>query len=193
MAGDILTNKEVTIAWAPYGNLWRNLRRLSVVEIFFANSLQRVCSIREEEVNKFVHKLFKLSANGTQKVDLKFLFSRLTINVMLRMVVVKRGVEEDAMDVKAEKEFLREFTELFFPSLGMNVCDFFPISRLVGFKGIEKHMRKVQRKRDEYVKNLVDEIRLKKTGCSVDFPAAIKDREKKPSLIETLVSSRGRS
>ncbi|WRX30116.1 Cytochrome P450 - like 10 [Theobroma cacao] len=105
---------------------------------------------------------------------------------MLRMVVGKRGVEEKARDVEAEKVFLREFTELFFPSLGINVCDFFPILRLVGFKGIEKHMIQVQRKRDEYVKNLIDEIRLKKPVCSVDFPAAIKDRRKKPSLIETL-------
>lgn len=60
-------------------------------------------------------------------MDLKFLFSLLTVNVMLRMVVGKGGVEEKARDVEAEKVFLREFTELFFPSLGINVCDFFPI------------------------------------------------------------------
>ncbi|EOY15805.1 Cytochrome P450, partial [Theobroma cacao] len=60
MAGDILTDKYVTIAWAPYGDLWRNLRRLSVVEIFSANSLQRVRSIREEEVRNCVQQLSKL-------------------------------------------------------------------------------------------------------------------------------------
>lgn len=161
MAGDLLTYNYTTFVWAPYGPLWRNLRRLSVVEIFSSNSVQKFSSIREEEVADFIR---GLSANkGTQKVDLKYLFSLLAVNVMLRVVAGKRGVE-DPGDMEAEKVFFREFKNLFFPSLGTNICDFLPVLRWIGFQGIEKNMKELQRRRDGYLQNFVDGIRLKEEG-----------------------------
>ncbi|XP_021283657.1 cytochrome P450 81D11-like [Herrania umbratica] len=188
MAGDLLTYNYVSFVWAPYGPLWRNLRRLSVVEIFSSKSVQRFSSIREEEVANYIRHLFKVSAaNGTQKVDLKYLFCLLTSNVMLRVVAGRRGVE-DAKDMEAEeKVFFREFKSIFFPSLATNICDFFPILRWVGFKGIEKNMRELHRRREEYLRNLVDEIRLRKTSSSADVPE-IEEEGKSPSLIEKLLS-----
>lgn len=161
MAGDLLTYNYTTFVWAPYGPLWRNLRRLSVVEIFSSNSVQKFSSIREEEVADFIR---GLSANkGTQKVDLKYLFSLLAVNVMLRVVAGKRGVE-DSGDMEAEKVFFREFKNLFFPSLGTNICDFLPVLRWIGFQRIEKNMKELQRRRDGYLQNFVDGIRLKEEG-----------------------------
>ncbi|KAK6277568.1 hypothetical protein POUND7_017891 [Theobroma cacao] len=188
MAGDLLTYNYVAFVWAPYGPLWRNLRRLSVVEIFSSKSVQRFSSIREEEVANFIRHLFKVSAaNGTQKVDLKYLSCLLTTNVMLRVVAGRRGVD-DATDMEAEeKVFLREFKNIFFPNLATNICDFFPILRRVGFKGIEKNMRELHRRREEYIRNLVDEIRLRKTSSSADVPE-IEEEGKNPSLIEKLLS-----
>ncbi|XWS21255.1 hypothetical protein CRYUN_Cryun30bG0039900 [Craigia yunnanensis] len=184
MAGDLITYNYNAFVWTPYGSLWRNLRRLSVVEIFSSNSVQKLSSIREEEVSHFIRRLFEVSAaNGTQKVDLKYLFCLLTMNVMLRVVAGKRGVE-DSRDMEAENIFFRDFKKIFFPSLGFNICDFFPILRWVGFQGIEKNLKELQRTRDEYLQNLVDGIRLKKTS---DVPA-LKEEGKNPSLIEKLLS-----
>ncbi|XWS24158.1 hypothetical protein CRYUN_Cryun28dG0076600 [Craigia yunnanensis] len=85
MAGDLVTYNYTSFVWTPYRPLWRNLRRLSVVEIFSSKSVQKFSSIREEEVGNFIGRLFEVSAaNGTQKVDLKYLFCLLTMNVMLR-------------------------------------------------------------------------------------------------------------
>ncbi|XVF64137.1 hypothetical protein PTKIN_Ptkin09bG0143500 [Pterospermum kingtungense] len=165
MAGDLLTYNYITFVWAPYGPLWRSLRRLSAVEIFSSNSIQKFSSIREEAVANFIHRLFEVSAANkcTQKVDLKYLFSLLAINVMLRVVSGKRGVE-DSRDMEAEKVFYKEFKNLFFPSLGTNICDFFPVLRWIGFLGIENNLKELQRRRDEYLENLVDGIRLKEEG-----------------------------
>ncbi|PPS07784.1 hypothetical protein GOBAR_AA12853 [Gossypium barbadense] len=162
MAGDLMTYNYTTFVWTPYGSLWRNHRRLSAVEIFCSNSVEKFSSIREEEVADFVRRLFEVSSgNGTQKVDLKYLFCLLMTNVMWRTVAGKRGVE-DPKEVEAEKMFFTEFKSLFFPSLGTNICDFFPVLRWIGFLGIEKKLKEIHRRRDEYLENLVDGIRLNK-------------------------------
>ncbi|OMO74058.1 Cytochrome P450 [Corchorus olitorius] len=173
MAGDITTYNYVSYVWAPYGSLWRNLRRLSVVEIFSSNTIQMVSYIWEEEISNFVRHLFKVSANGTKsRVDLNYLFRLLATNVMLLVVAGNRCVDEAAF---------YEFSRVFFPSLGTNICDFFPVLRWIGFKEIEKNMREMHRRRDEYIQNLVNEIRLRN--------GIIKGEKKNnPSLIEKLLS-----
>ncbi|XVF39853.1 hypothetical protein PTKIN_Ptkin01aG0065800 [Pterospermum kingtungense] len=186
MAGDILTYNYTSYVWAPYGPLWRDLRRLSVVEIFSSNSLQKYSYIREEEVGSFIRQLLEVSAgNRSQKVDLNYLFCLLTMNVMLRVVAGKGVVEEIAKDMETEKIGLREFKNTFFPSLGTNICDFFPVLRWIGFQGIEKNMEELQRRRDAYIEKLVDGVRLKKTR---DVPVVKEEGKESFSLIKRLLS-----
>ncbi|KAG8632662.1 cytochrome P450 81C13-like [Manihot esculenta] len=179
MAGDHLTYNYTSFVSAPYGDHWRTLRRLSVVEIFSSKSLQKTCAIREEEVRTLLCRLFKISAGGPgkQKVNLKFLFSLLTCNVMMRMSIGKRCVEMEAEDSELEKQLFEEFKETFFPSLSLNICDFIPVLRVIGFKGIEKSMIKMNNMRDEFLQKLLDEIKLKRM-----------DSKEKRSVAETLLS-----
>ncbi|KDP41664.1 hypothetical protein JCGZ_16071 [Jatropha curcas] len=181
MAGDHFTYNYSSFVWAPYGDLWRILRRFTVVEMFSSKSLQKTAAIREEEVARLLRRLFKFSAGGKQNVDLKFLSSVLMCNVVMRMTVGKRYVEEEVEGTELEKQLFQEFKETFFPSLTLNICDFIPILRMTGFKGIEKGMIKLQRKRDEHLQNLLDEIRLKTRNSGTS-------NEEDKSLIETLLS-----
>ncbi|KAF3951812.1 hypothetical protein CMV_022577 [Castanea mollissima] len=96
------------------------------------------------------------------------------------------GKEVESMDVG--KELLKEFKENFFADLAMNMCDFFPVLRWVGYKGLEKDMIRLQRKRDEVLGRLIDEIKQKKTSSLNN--ATIVDEETKGTLIETLVHVR---
>ncbi|KAE8692034.1 hypothetical protein F3Y22_tig00110863pilonHSYRG00066 [Hibiscus syriacus] len=178
MAGDILMYDGRSYVWAPHGHLWKNLRRLSVVEILSTTSVQKSSSIREDEVGNLVHRhLLGVSAdNGSsRKVDLKYLFGLLTMNVMLKMA----SGEAAARDKETEKMVFKEFKSLFFPSLGTNICDFFPVLKWIGFQGIEKGLKELYRRRDEYVQKLVDGIRFKRTRDN-----AIEN----PSVIEKLLS-----
>ncbi|KAK4852379.1 hypothetical protein QYF36_023505 [Acer negundo] len=73
------------------------------------------------------------------------------INFMIRMVAGRPGTEDEATESEIEKateseiekKFLEKFNEKFHPSLAMNVCDFFQILRLIGYKGIEKKFVRV--------------------------------------------------
>ncbi|KAE8658850.1 cyclin-A3-4-like [Hibiscus syriacus] len=183
MAGDILMYDHRSYVWAPYGPLWRSLRRLSVVEILSSINVQKLTSIREEEVGNFVRRLFEASAayGSTGKVDMRYLFSLLTMNFSLKLVSGKRGEE---VDKEAERMFVQEFKSLFFVGVGTNVCDFFPILKWIGFQGIEKRLKELHRRRDEFLQKLVDGTRLN-TARDV---AVGKEEGKNPSLIEKLLS-----
>lgn len=102
-------------------------------------------------------------------MDLKYQFTLLTAHVMLRLVSGNRGVE--VSDSESEKRFLYDFKLRFFSSMSMNVCDYFPVLRWIGYKGLEKRVMKMQRMRDEYLQRLIDDIRMKKfdsTGSVVE-------------------------
>lgn len=180
--GDHFTYNYTAITWAPYGHLWRSLRRFSVVEVFSSSGLRRSSSILENEISRLLRLVLKQSRSGNQEVELRILFNILTTNITMMIVAGKPAIEDEAAaaDLGIAKEFLSEFKEKFFAGVAMDMRDLFPILRLIGYKGrVEKILSKVQKSRDEYMQVLIDEIRLKKTSSSF---------EKKTSLIETLLS-----
>ncbi|GMY28748.1 cytochrome P450 81C13-like isoform X1 [Fagus crenata] len=185
MVRDLLTYNSTNPIWAPYGHLWRNLRRVANIEIFSNINLQKSSIIREEEVYSVLRQVYKVSNTEPQKVDLRYLLSLLVSNIIMRMVVGKPCVGNEVESMDAGKELLKEFKEKFFSNLEMNICDFFPILRWVGYKGLEKNMIRLQRKRDEVLRCLIEEINQKKTNLN---NATIIDVEKKRTLVETLLS-----
>ena len=101
---------------------------------------------------------------------------------MMRMVAGKPCVGEEFACMDVGKKLLNEFKEVFSSSLTVNICDFFPILRWVGYKGLEKNMIRLQRKRDEVLGRLFEEIKLNNDN--------IIDVENMRPLIETLFSLR---
>ncbi|XP_075633919.1 cytochrome P450 81C13-like isoform X2 [Castanea sativa] len=182
MAGDRLTYNCTAPVWAPYGHLWRNLRRVSTIEIFSHISLQESSTIREEVVYSLLRQLFKVSNIEPQKVDFKYLSTLLVSNIMMRIVAGKPCVGEEFTCMDVGKKLLKEFKEVYFASLTVNICDFFPILRWAGYKGLEENMIRLQRKRDEVLRRLFEEIKLNNDN-SIDV-------EKKRTLMETLFSLR---
>ncbi|KAM7514387.1 hypothetical protein LguiA_003970 [Lonicera macranthoides] len=181
MAGDYFTYNYTALAWAPYGYLWRVLRRLTVIELFSSNSLQKSSFIREEETRTLVRQLYKVSTNGNKSIDLSFCFSVLSFNIMMRVVAGKQCVKEEEGLTEVGKNSLEEMKGIFFSTLLMNMCDFFPVLRVFGYKGIEKSMIVLQKKRDEFLQGLIDEF-IKENKTS--FP---KEETQKKTLIETLL------
>ncbi|KAF5468165.1 hypothetical protein F2P56_012341 [Juglans regia] len=187
MAGDILTYNLNAPAWAPYGHLWRNLRRIVSIEIFSQNSLQKSSVVRQEEVYSLVRRLFKVSNREPEKVECRYVFSLLMFNVMMRMVNDEQCVGEEAAGTDMGNKHLKDMKETFFANLGMNICDFIPVLRWIGFKGLEKRMMKLHRKREGFFGPLIEEIKRKNQTNSLNN-ATVKDVGKKRTLIEALSS-----
>ncbi|THG13491.1 hypothetical protein TEA_016775 [Camellia sinensis var. sinensis] len=60
IAGDYLTYNYTAVVWAPYGDLWRSLCRLAVVELFSSKSLQKSLIVREQEIRNILSHLMKI-------------------------------------------------------------------------------------------------------------------------------------
>ncbi|KAE8100109.1 hypothetical protein FH972_018036 [Carpinus fangiana] len=178
MAGDHFTYNSTAPVWAPYGHMWRNLRRILAVEIFSQMNLQKSSVVRQEEVHSLLRQIFRASNRGPQRLELRHLFSLLMFNIMMRMVAGKPCVgEEAAASMDLGKQNLKEFKENYAANLSINICDFFPLLRWVGYKGLEKSMIRLQRKRDRFLRLLIEEIKQNKASSL-----------NKRNLIETLLS-----
>ncbi|KAJ8762592.1 hypothetical protein K2173_008031 [Erythroxylum novogranatense] len=173
VVGDHFTYDYTAFFWAPHGDLWRNLRRFTVNEILSTKGLQRLSSIRHEEVRYLARRFFKASMGGTCEVDFKFMCSLLTVNIIMRVVAGKRYVDEEIADTEVEKQLLQNFRSIFFPNVTMSICDFIPILRLIGYGGIEK-------------KNLIDDVQRHRTLCPETESSS--DEEKYSSMIDALLS-----
>lgn len=179
MAGDWLTYNYAAYAWSSYGHFWRILRKLSVVELFSSHSLQKSASIREEEILKIVRLLHKVCKDTGKKVDLNNLISTYTFNIMMRAVSGKRCVEEEEIGGEAGKEAIQRFRGIFSPILSLSMCDYFPVLRWIGYRGLEKNLMLMYKKRDEFLQHLVDEIRAENNAT---------EERRKSNLIEALLS-----
>ncbi|KAL2529616.1 Cytochrome [Forsythia ovata] len=182
ISGDRLTYNYVSLVWSPYGHFWRILRRLTVVELFSSHSLQQSAKIREEGLQSLLRVLFNSSKNGTERVDLNYLVSAFSFNVMMRVIAGKWFIEQEEIGTEVGKQIVKEIKGTFFSSLSLSVCDFFPVLRWIGYKGLEKNLISLHKKRDDYFKVLIDEVQGNDTRFS-DFT-----REKKNTLIKTLLS-----
>nr|QWK52247.1 cytochrome P450 82G1-1 [Isatis tinctoria] len=80
-------NAALTVA--PYGDYWRELRKITTVHLFSNQSMEMLGHIRYSEVNTFIKHLYKGSGdNSTVKIEMLFEF--LTFNIILKKMVGMR-------------------------------------------------------------------------------------------------------
>ncbi|KAF5204374.1 Cytochrome p450 [Thalictrum thalictroides] len=184
IAGDHISYNYTILTWSPYCYHWRNMRRITTIEIFSAKSLQMSAKIRKEEIHRMVSSLFRRSNCGSQHFDLKFMFSQLMFDIMMRLVAGKRCFEE-FMDLNEQKQLHVLLKYIFAPTLQLDLGDFLPILRWIGLCRAKKDMIKLHQKRDSFCQSLINEFRRKKTDSST---TTLAEDKKKATIIEALLS-----
>ncbi|KAM3690688.1 hypothetical protein ACB098_09G142300 [Castanea mollissima] len=150
-----------TVAAASYGDHWRNLRRISALEIFSTNRLNMFLEIRTDEIKHLLRKLSRNSCQGFAKVELKSMFSELTFNIIMRMMAGKRYYGEDMKDEEEARKFRGLMKELAGSAGASNPQEFVPLLRWIDHGGLEKRLMKLAKKTDAFLQGLVDEKRSK--------------------------------
>ncbi|CAA7035869.1 unnamed protein product [Microthlaspi erraticum] len=149
-----------TVVSASYGEHWRNLRRIGAIEIFSAQRINSFASIRRDEIRRLIVRLSRNSSHEFAKVDMRSMLSDLTFNNILRMVAGKRyygdGAEEDS-EARRVRLLIAEAMSSFGAG---NVVDYLPVLRWV--TDIEKRIKKLACRLDEFLQELVDEKRAAK-------------------------------
>ncbi|WCJ35331.1 Cytochrome P450 82A3 [Euphorbia peplus] len=156
---EILGYNHQMLGFAPYGDYWRQIRKIVILELLSVHRLNILKHVREAEVNAAIKELYReWSKNKNENnsnelfIEMKRWFFDITSNVILKIIVGKRYVEygkiENEGNDDAWRVTLRDFMEL---SGKVSVSDALPYLRWLDLGGIEKEMKKTVKKLDSIV------------------------------------------
>jgi isoflavone 2'-hydroxylase len=162
----IVGYNQTTVVASPYRDHWRNLRRISALEIFSTTRLNMFLCIRRDEIKHLLRKMGRNSCQDFAKVELKSMFSGLTFNIIMRMVAGKRyyGYGEDVKDEEEARQFREIMRETFANAGASNPQEFVPILRWFDHGGLEKRLMGLAKRTDAFLQGLIDEKKCKEDG-----------------------------
>ncbi|XP_039155308.1 cytochrome P450 81E8 [Eucalyptus grandis] len=152
-----------TIATSPYGDRWRNLRKIATIEVLSAHRLNMLSHVRRDEIRRLMLRLARGGFGSHHRVELKTLLSELTFNIMMRMMAGKRyygeGVNVDEAEAMEATEVIKQISR----NGGISYAgDFLPILKLVDYNGLKKKVGAMKVKIEAFMQRLIDEHRRKK-------------------------------
>ncbi|XVF03642.1 hypothetical protein REPUB_Repub05bG0010700 [Reevesia pubescens] len=145
----ITTYDFTNVAFAPYGNYWRYLRKVCTTELLSATRVQSFRSIREEEVLNLI-KMVNKSAGKPFNLGEK-IFS-MTYGIVARAAFGQK--------CKDQEIYIASITELTKLLSGFSLPDFFPSVKVLQlFSGIKTKVQKMHKENDKIVENIIKEHR----------------------------------
>ncbi|GJR35672.1 cytochrome P450 71A1-like protein [Tanacetum coccineum] len=144
------------ITWSPYGAYWRQARKLCAVELFGAKRLDSYKYIRVEEIKSLIKEVHKSSG---EEIVLKDLLATLSLNVISRMVLGKKYLDEKVVEksMVSGDEFKKMIGEWFLLSGVYNYGDWIPCIGFMDLQGYVKRMKAVSKKFDLFLEHVLDE------------------------------------
>ncbi|CAK9140769.1 unnamed protein product [Ilex paraguariensis] len=154
------------IAFAPYGEYWRQVKSISVLHLLSNRRVQSFKHVREEETAIMIEKIrHKRSSSSSAVVNLSEMLMVLTNDVVCR-VALGRKYSGGGEGGREFKEILGGFVEL----LGVfNVGDYIPwLSWVNRANGLDAKVEKVVKGIDEFLEGVVKDHLERKKGKNDD-------------------------
>ncbi|CAI9786743.1 unnamed protein product [Fraxinus pennsylvanica] len=176
------------MGFAPYGDYWRNLRRISATHLFCPKRITCFGNFRNEIGLKMVNQI-KLSMEKNGKIEVKKTLHFGSLNNVMMTVFGKRyefNTENDQDGLLLES-LVSEGYEL----LGkFNWTDHFPLLGWLDIQGVRKRCKNLVAKVNFFVGKIIEEHRLKRTengelADSDDFVDVLLDLEKENMLSDS--------
>ncbi|KAJ9135580.1 hypothetical protein P3X46_032749 [Hevea brasiliensis] len=117
LAVKIMGYDHAMLGFAPYGQYWRDMRKLAVVELLSNRRLQLLRHVRDTETNFFIKTLYQESVKngGRAVVEMKERFEDLAVNIIAKKVSGKRysGGSNGIKD-KESRQFCKALKDFFY-------------------------------------------------------------------------------
>ncbi|KAI3934309.1 hypothetical protein MKW92_016443 [Papaver armeniacum] len=150
-----LSYNYVDMVFAPYGEYWREIRKVCVLGLLSAKRVQSFKAVRAEQVDVLIDSISSSSSNTTP-VNVFEMLTTFTDNIICRVVFSSTlGQPTNRFDNGRLAELLREVSAV----TSLSASDFFPkvswiIDRITGFHGkIEKTFHDL----DNFLQQIIDE------------------------------------
>ncbi|KAK1414225.1 hypothetical protein QVD17_29967 [Tagetes erecta] len=153
-AGKYTTYNNSDMMWAPYGAYWRQTRKMSQMVLFSTKRVESYEYIRVEERNSLLKSIFE---SVGKVIVLKDLLSTASFNVISRMVLGKRYLDESEDSIVSPDEFKKMLDELFLLNGVFNIGDFIPWIGFMDLQGYVRRMKALSKKFDPFLEHVLDE------------------------------------
>nr|AYM55656.1 cytochrome p450 [Croton stellatopilosus] len=152
LAGEIVSYKCKDIAFAPYGEYWRQLRKMCSLELLTAKRVQSFRSIREDEASKLVE---SISSSLGSPVNISKRFSSLTYSIISRAAFGKVW--------QGEEIFVSAVGKLTEAGRSISLADVYPSVKLFdAISVVKRNVEKIHGEVDKIVESIVEEHRERK-------------------------------
>nr|X2JI34.1 RecName: Full=Germacrene A hydroxylase; AltName: Full=Germacrene A oxidase; Short=TpGAO [Tanacetum parthenium]AHN62855.1 germacrene A oxidase [Tanacetum parthenium] len=152
LTGEIVAYHNTDIVLAPYGEYWRQLRKLCTLELLSVKKVKSFQSLREEECWNLVQEI-KASGSG-RPVNLSENIFKLIATILSRAAFGK--------GIKDQKEFTEIVKEILRQTGGFDVADIFPSKKFLHhLSGKRARLTSIHQKLDNLINNLVAEHTVK--------------------------------
>ncbi|KAL5845253.1 hypothetical protein ACOSQ4_011211 [Xanthoceras sorbifolium] len=150
-----LSYNGLDLAFAPFNDYYREMRKLCVVYLFNTNRVQQYRPIREDEVSRMIEKISKSTvAVATKPVNLSELMTSLTSTIICRIGFGKR-YEDEGVERSRFHALLNE-TQAMFGIFFFS--DYFPFMGWVDkLTGLISRLEKNFKEFDDFYQKLIDE------------------------------------
>ncbi|KAH0981085.1 hypothetical protein GBA52_008262 [Prunus armeniaca] len=174
-AVEIMSYDHSGIVFAPYNEYWRQLRKISMMELLSTNRVRSFKSIREEEVWNLVE--FVAASEG-HTINLSDKIYTMTNDVVSRAAFGNK--------CKYQHEFTLLVGEIIPLAGGFNIADLYPsLTFLRSMSGMKPALMKIQKKIDEILQDIVREHKMKREASRKGSGRLGEDEE---DLIDTLLN-----
>ncbi|KMZ74076.1 hypothetical protein ZOSMA_135G00050 [Zostera marina] len=146
----IIMYNNTDIFLAPYGEYWRQMRKIVTLELLSAKKVKSFNRLRREEVCEMMHVLTKAATNGTP-VNLSEMFLSLNNNIASRAGF--------GNNLRQKEAFLVSMKESIDLVVDFNISNYFPAVEkfIVWLTGLRKKAEKTYRTNDHILNTVVDE------------------------------------
>ncbi|XP_030939618.1 premnaspirodiene oxygenase-like [Quercus lobata] len=150
---------------SPYGDCWRQMRKICVLELLTAQRVHSFRSVREEEVWNLIETLS--SSNGLPVNLSKNLFA-MTNTVISRVAFGEK--------CKGQDEFISLVKEIMVLSSGFNVPDLYPSLKFVAsINGMKTTLKRLYQKRDNILQDIIDDHKMNMITASTANDSSCKE------------------
>ncbi|XP_054823942.1 cytochrome P450 81E8-like [Prosopis cineraria] len=158
-----------TVVMAPYGDYWRNLRRIISLDVLSVKRINSFLSIRNDEIKLLLRKLCRTCREDYAKVELRSVLVDMSFNAAMRMVWGQWffNNESDVTDVEEVRRFrevMKESSAFDLGNVESNFGDFVPFFRWIDYKDYQKRLRGIEKRLDDSFNQLIDLYRSKRRG-----------------------------
>ncbi|CAI8616528.1 unnamed protein product [Vicia faba] len=180
IAINMIAYDDATFAFAPYGEYWKFIKKLSTTELLGARTIGQFLPIRTRELQQLIQTLAKKS-KAEESVNLSQALLKLSNNIISKMML---SIEASGTDNQAEetRALVREVTEIFGE---FNVSDFIGIFKNFDLKSLKKRALNIHKRYDALLEKIISDRENSRRIAKLE--GGYEDEEKVKDFLDILL------